>query len=211
MAIGALLFVIFVRRAGLAEVAAGVASVGWGFLLVLALSGFRFAMRALAWTLCVEPPGRLTFREALVATVAGDALGNVTPLGLLVSEPAKVALVTRRLPASGALAALAVENLFYSLSVAIVLAAGLIALVARLGTGTSWWIAGGGVVGGLAQELRNHVKAFIGMMNQNILGPYGGEAITAQFANTFRKTWIIGFEFQVGAVIDDQLINVRKA
>jgi|TARA_Y100000294_G_scaffold162132_1_gene167047 hypothetical protein len=149
MAFGALLFVVFVRRAGLADVAAGVASVGWGFLLVLALSGFRFAMRALAWTLCVEPPGRLTFREALVATVAGDALGNVTPLGLLVSEPAKVALVTRRLPAAGALAALAVENLFYSLSVAVVLVAGLVALVVRLGTGTGWWLAAGLIVGGV--------------------------------------------------------------
>ncbi|MCH2277388.1 MAG: TIGR04282 family arsenosugar biosynthesis glycosyltransferase [Vicinamibacterales bacterium] len=147
-AIGLLLFVFFVRRAGIADIAAGIASVGWGFLLLLALSGFRFAMRAFAWTLCVKPSARLTFRDALKATLAGDALGNMTPLGPLVSEPAKVALVTHRIPSTDALAALAIENLFYALSVALFVTVGLIALMVRLGTGTGWWFVGGVLVAG---------------------------------------------------------------
>ena len=137
------------RRAGVSDVIEGVTSVGWGFLVVLGLSGLRFALRALAWTMCVEPSDQLRFRDTFEATLAGDALGNMTPLGLLISEPAKVVLLARPERATHSLAALAIENLFYALSVALVLAAGLLALVMRLGTGTAWWIAGVVLVGGL--------------------------------------------------------------
>ena len=146
---GLVLFGVFVRRAGMADVLDGVASVGWGFVAILALSGFRFAVRARAWTLCAEPAERLKFRDVFEATLAGNALGNMT-LGLLVSEPAKVVLLAKPQTATGALAALAVENLFYTLSVALVLAGGLLALIVRLGTGAISWVASVGLVGGLA-------------------------------------------------------------
>ncbi len=147
--IGLLLFAVFLRRAGVSDVVDGVASVGWGFLAILGLSGFRFTLRALAWTMCVEPPDRLRFRDALEATLAGDALGNMTPLGLLISEPAKAVLLGRPEGTTRALAALAIENLFYTLSVALILAAGLLALIVRLGTGTAWWLVGVVLVGSL--------------------------------------------------------------
>ena len=147
--IGLLLFAVFLRRAGVSDVVDGVASVGWGFLAILGLSGFRFTLRALAWTMCVEPPDWLRFRDALEATLAGDALGNMTPLGLLISEPARVVLLARPQGATRALAALAIENLFYTLSVALILTAGLLALIVRFGTGTAWWIVGVVLVGSL--------------------------------------------------------------
>ena len=50
-------------------------------------------VRAAAWSLCVEPPHRLPLGEAFAAVVCGDALGNLTPLGPLVGEPAKAAFV----------------------------------------------------------------------------------------------------------------------
>ena len=71
--------------------------------------------------------------------LAGDALGNLTPLGLLISEPAKVVLLARRQGATRTLAALAVENLFYTLSVALILiVAGLLALIVRFRRRHSW-------------------------------------------------------------------------
>ena len=54
----------------------------------------------------------------------GDALGNLTPLGPLVSEPAKAAFVRGRVPLGPALTALAIENMLYTLSVAAMIAAG---------------------------------------------------------------------------------------
>ncbi|HEV2762619.1 MAG TPA: lysylphosphatidylglycerol synthase domain-containing protein, partial [Pyrinomonadaceae bacterium] len=118
-ALGLALFVYFVRKAGVAEVWEAVSRLGAGFLVILALSGFRFAVRTLAWTLCFEPPHRLRFRDAFRAYLIGDAAGNIVPLGIVVSEPAKVALVRERVPLVAGFSAIAVENMFYSLSVAL--------------------------------------------------------------------------------------------
>lgn len=127
--LGLALLVYLVRQVGLAAIAEGAREVGWGFLALVALGGFRFAARALAWQRSLDDPSRLPFRHAFAATLAGDALGNVTPLSLLVSEPAKVAFVRPALPIRPALAALAVENFVYSLSAAIVVALGMLVLL----------------------------------------------------------------------------------
>ncbi len=148
-AAGVALFVYFVERAGVADIAAGASRLGWVFLVVAALGGLRLAARALAWRSCLDGRHRLTRRHAFCAMVAGDTLGNLTPLGLLVSEPAKTLFAGDREPASRTLPALAVENLFFTLSAALVVAAGAIALVLRLGPADRWWIAGAGLVGAL--------------------------------------------------------------
>jgi hypothetical protein len=127
---GLALFVYFVRRVGTAEVLDGARRVGWGFGVVLLLAGVRLGARALGWIACVEPPHVLPRREAFAAMLVGEAVGNITPLGLIASEPAKAAFVRRRVPLSPALSALAIENLFYTLSVFVVIAGGMMALLA---------------------------------------------------------------------------------
>ena len=147
--LGVVLFVYFVQRAGVGEIAAGIGRLGWLFLAVVALAGLRFAARGMAWRSCLEGPHRLTPGRAFLAVVAGDTLGNLTPLSLLVGEPAKALFVRDREPVSRTLAALAVENLFYTLSAALVIAAGALALVLRLRTADTWWLAGVGLVAAL--------------------------------------------------------------
>jgi hypothetical protein len=80
------------------EIWTGVQKIGWGLVWIFALGGVRFATRAAAWALCVEPPYALQFSTAFAAVVCGDAVGNVTPLGPLASEPTKIACVRGRLP-----------------------------------------------------------------------------------------------------------------
>jgi hypothetical protein len=128
-AAGVLLFVWWIQRIGLAEIRSGFAQIGWGLALIVLLGGMRFAARAIAWTLAVEPPHRLRFRDAFGAVVAGDALGNLLPLGPIVSEPAKIAFVRPHLPLGPAAAALAIENVLYTLSVAGAIAGGMAALL----------------------------------------------------------------------------------
>ena len=144
--LGVALFVYFVQRAGVGEIAAGIGRLGWLFLAIVALAGLRFAARGMAWRSCLEGPHRLTPGRAFLAVVAGDALSNLTPLSLLVGEPAKALFVRDREPVSRTLAALAVENLFYTLSAALVIAGGALALVLRLRTADTWWLAGVGLV-----------------------------------------------------------------
>jgi hypothetical protein len=123
------LFAWFVRRVGPADILDGLRSVGWGFAAIVAITGVRFALRAAAWSRCLEPPHQMPFRAAFSGVLAGDALGNLTPLGLAASEPAKAVFVRQEVPLGAALTALAIENIIYTLSVAAMIAASTIALL----------------------------------------------------------------------------------
>lgn len=126
---GIALFAYFVWKAGPADIWANISNIGWGFAAILLLAGLRFAVRAFAWTLCFERPHRLSFREAFAAYLVGDTAGNVVPLGLVVSEPTKIAMVRERVPVLAAVSSLAVENIFYMLSVSLFLLSGAAALL----------------------------------------------------------------------------------
>ena len=149
-ALGLALFVYAIRHAGAGAVADGMARLGWAFAAVVALGGLRFALRAAAWLRCLERGHRLGLRDVFPAVVAGDALGNLTPLGVIVGEPAKALLLRRREPLGRTLPALAVENLFYALSAALVIAGGLAALPLLLQAPGRLWLAATAVALALA-------------------------------------------------------------
>lgn len=128
--LGLLLFAYFVRKAGVSEIMGGIKRLGFGFLLILGISALRQIARSLAWMKCFESPYSLRFRDAFGARVMGDALGNIIPLAsVAVSEPSKAAFVTNRVPLMASLSALALENIFYSLSVAVFIFSGTVALL----------------------------------------------------------------------------------
>jgi hypothetical protein len=127
--LGILLFIYAIRSVGWAEVVAGIARVGWGLLPILALAGIRFCLRAAAWRLCMPPDVRLSFRQAFAAFLSGDAVGNVTPLGLLASEPTKLFLIRHRLATREAASSLAVDFVVYSTSALTMVAVGLSVLL----------------------------------------------------------------------------------
>ncbi|MGE3277812.1 MAG: lysylphosphatidylglycerol synthase transmembrane domain-containing protein [Vicinamibacterales bacterium] len=131
--LGGALLVYTIRKVGWEDVRAGLASLGWWFMAVLALGGLRFVARTRSWMACAEDPDEppLDFRHAFPAMLAADALGNVTPLGLLASEPAKVLLVRRRLSTVGGVSSVAADNVFYTLSVLIVLGLGTVLFFQR--------------------------------------------------------------------------------
>ncbi|HZG54182.1 MAG TPA: lysylphosphatidylglycerol synthase domain-containing protein [Pyrinomonadaceae bacterium] len=126
---GLALFAYYVWKAGPQSIWQNIAQLGAGFIVVLAISAVRPLVRAVAWTRCFEGGVRLRVRDALKAYLAGDALGSLTPLGMMVSEPAKAAFVRDRVPVVASISALAVENLFYMLSVALFIFAGTVALL----------------------------------------------------------------------------------
>ncbi|PWT89730.1 MAG: hypothetical protein C5B55_10860 [Blastocatellia bacterium] len=123
--LGLLLFAYLVRKAGLDEIISGIRRLGAGFLLIIVISSVRHSVRSLAWIKCVEAPHKLRFRDAFAARLMGDALGSIIPLAsIAVSEPSKAVFVRDRLPLIVGLSALAVENIFYSLSVALFIFSG---------------------------------------------------------------------------------------
>ncbi len=127
-ALGLGLFAYSVRVSGAAAVESALTRIGAGFLLVLAISAVRPLVRALAWTR-VAGEGAPGLWRATEAGVIGDALGNVSPFGLLASEPARAALGGD----DGALveraAGVALENVLYTLTVAAMLVGAVTALL----------------------------------------------------------------------------------
>ena len=127
---GVLLFGYFVRKAGVGQILDGIRNLGFGFVLILAISSVRHIVRSLSWMLCFDGPERLRFRDALRGRLMGDALGNIVGIAnFLVSEPAKPAMIRERVPLMAGLTAIAIENIFYAFSVFVFIFSGMVALL----------------------------------------------------------------------------------
>jgi hypothetical protein len=116
-----------IRNVGLDEIAGSLGQVGWGFVVILGLSFIRFALRAFVWTTLMG--GAVPLSSAIAATMAGDGIGNLTPLSLLLGEPTKALYLRNAVPPSRSFPALAAENFFYSVSVAIFIVIGTFAML----------------------------------------------------------------------------------
>jgi rSAM/selenodomain-associated transferase 1 len=136
-----LLFAYFIKLAGVGEVFEGIARLGWVFLIVVVLGGIRFLVRAAAWIRCLDGNHRLRLSDVFQAVIAGDALGNLTPLNVIVSEPAKAMFLQHREPMVRTLPALAIEDLFYTLSAMLVIIGGLVAVPLVLRPPGELWFA----------------------------------------------------------------------
>jgi hypothetical protein len=172
----------------------GFSNVGWWFTAILALSFIRFALRARAWIALTGL--NIPLGSAIAATISGDALGNVTPLGLVASEPAKALYLRRHADPAHTFPALVAENFFYSVSVAVyvIVAAGAMFVFFDLPTPVQ--VAGQLSLAGMAAVLAG--AAWLAWQKPAVASaivsrlPFG----LARFANTVR-----GFEQQTyGAV-----------
>lgn len=135
--LGSLLFAYAIRRAGVADIVEGIRRVGWGLLIVLLLGGLRFVLRAECWRLCMAQ-GTVGRWRSFGAFLAGDAVGNVTPLGLLASEPTKVFLTRYHLATRESVSSLALENLVYAASVVAMIGVGIAVLLTEIAL-PEWW------------------------------------------------------------------------
>ncbi|HKY05791.1 MAG TPA: lysylphosphatidylglycerol synthase domain-containing protein [Blastocatellia bacterium] len=126
---GVALFVHVIRRTGLAELTRYIEMLGWGAVFILALSGVRNLVRAAAWHLSIDPEHRAVgFGTLTNIMLAGEAIKYLTATGPFLGEPAKAAMVRRRVPLVEGFSSVVVENLIYNLSVALFTLAGLPAL-----------------------------------------------------------------------------------
>lgn len=122
--VGVALLIFTVEKVGgWHAIVEGVAGIGWWFAAVLALGVLRMVVRTFAWLACANDR-QLRFRDAFGAWLASDAIGNLTPLGLLASEPAKILMARARVSTVTAIASVTIENAFYTASVCAVLLTG---------------------------------------------------------------------------------------
>jgi hypothetical protein len=161
MVAGTWLLVRSVQTIGVDSVRDGLTRVGWGFVIILALSGAREVSRTLAWMCTIEGPVRPKFTQAFRSRLVGEAVATLLPMGMVVGEPAKAAGIGPSVPFSRAIAGLAVEFVFYAVSLVPVMIAGLLAFMVVTHVRMATWIvvasalvAGAAVVVAVLQSVR---------------------------------------------------------
>ena len=126
------LFVYVLKRSGPEAVLDQIRLVGWGFAFLILLSGIRYLLRAVAWSYCVPGGRRPTPLELLGPRLMGEALNDVTPAGPLLGETAKLAVVSRLIPAPAAASSVVIENLVYILAAVVFMLSGLVLALLKL-------------------------------------------------------------------------------
>jgi len=143
----AALFVYVLERTGPATVLDKMRLLGWGFAVLMLLSGVRQVLRAVAWSYCVEAGGPRPDPLSLFGPrLMGDALNDLTPAGPLLGEPAKVLAVSGLIPAQEGAASVVIENLVYALAAFLFMLSGTVLAMVKLASlhGLRWF--GGGLV-----------------------------------------------------------------
>jgi putative ABC transport system permease protein len=116
LGLGLLIYVI--NRVGVQPLFDALIRIGYGFFVILGLSGLRHVLRTISMRLAVPPEHRrITFRQAFSARLGGEAISFLTFTGPLLGEATKVALLRKRVPLTYGVPALVVDNLIYNLSV----------------------------------------------------------------------------------------------
>lgn len=116
LGLGLLIFVI--NRVGVQPLFDALLRIGFGFFVIVALSGLRHFLRTIAMRAAVPPEHRrISFRHAFAARLGGEAISFLTFTGPLLGEATKVALLRKRIPLTYGVTALVVDNLLYNLSV----------------------------------------------------------------------------------------------
>jgi hypothetical protein len=126
---GIILFVYMLRQTGLATLGHYLNTLGWGFLLIIALSAVRNCVRAGSWYVAIEPDERgITFWRLMNVMLAGESIKYLTAMGPLLAS-GKAAMIRRQIPLVQGFSSVLVENLIYYLTVFIFMFASLPVLV----------------------------------------------------------------------------------
>jgi putative ABC transport system permease protein len=115
---GLALLIYVIDRVGLQPLFDALLRIGFGFFILLGISGVRHVFRTIAMSAAVpKEHRRFTFLQAFAARLGGEAISFLTFTGPLLGEATKVALLRKRVPLTYGVPALVVDNLLYNLSV----------------------------------------------------------------------------------------------
>jgi putative ABC transport system permease protein len=130
LGLGLLIYVI--NRVGVQPLFDALGRIGFGFFVILGLSGLRHVLRTISMRAAVPPEHRrISFRHAFSARLGGEAISFLTFTGPLLGEATKVALLRKRVPLTYGVPALVVDNLLYNLSVVFFVLSGAVVMLLR--------------------------------------------------------------------------------
>lgn len=191
--IGVIIFAYFVYSIGFYEILNSFRLVGFGFVILIILSAFRFLARSLAWFYCIDKGRRnVSLFTLFNARLAGESVRVLSFTGPFLGEPSKAFLLRDQLPMKYGVSSILVDNLCFMLTAVFVIISGLFLLVANF-------------------TLQNSVKlmGFIlcGFIVATVLAVHyilsrRAKAITISVAWLAKKTGIVWFKKQEFHVVE---------
>jgi hypothetical protein len=126
---GTALFIYLIVQTGPSTLLRYLKQTGWGFALIVILSGLRNVLRGGSWYFAIAPEHRsISFWRLINVMLAGEAIKYLTATGPFVGEPAKAGLVRHQVPLMQGFSSVLVENLIYYSTVFVFMLCGLPAL-----------------------------------------------------------------------------------
>jgi putative ABC transport system permease protein len=130
--LGLSLLIYVINRVGVQPLFDALLRIGFGFFVIVGLSGLRHVLRTISMRAAVPAEHRrITFRQAFAARLGGEAISFLTFTGPLLGEATKVALLRKRVPLTYGVPALVVDNLLYNLSVVFFILSGAVVMLIR--------------------------------------------------------------------------------
>ena len=144
LVLGLILFVYIIYSVGVGQILSSIKLVGFGFVVIIAVSAVRHLLRSIAWLHCIEEDHRqIKILDLFNVRLAGDAVRLLSFTGPLLGETSKAMLIRKRLPMVHGMSSIIIENLTYTLGVIFIVISGLILLIANFSTRTSVkWMGG---------------------------------------------------------------------
>jgi len=137
--IGLLLLAHLVHRAGPSRIMEGIASVGWGLVLVIALAGVALAVRTWAWRSTLLDGGpRPSFGRMFALRLVSEAAGQAGVFGQVFGDAWRVARLGAELPLASRITSVALDRALYTLSSTMVTIAGVTSVAFLLPLPGKW-------------------------------------------------------------------------
>ena len=128
--LGLMLLAYLVRRVGPSRLLEGIASVGWGLVLVIALAGLSHVVRAWAWRLTLLDAGhRVSFGRMFALRLASEAAGQIGVFGQVFGDTWRVARLGVQVPLAARITSVALDRMLFTLSSTVVTFVGIVSVI----------------------------------------------------------------------------------
>ncbi|MEQ1645851.1 MAG: lysylphosphatidylglycerol synthase domain-containing protein [Pyrinomonadaceae bacterium] len=136
--IGLALLVFVIYRIGYQSLLDSLATIGWGFLIILGLNVTRHFLRAASLYRAVAPDHRkFKYRNAVAARFGGEAVNFFSFAGPFLGDATRAVLLKKNMPLAEGASAVIIDNILYYVTVILMVLAGVAVLLASYGSNGS--------------------------------------------------------------------------
>lgn len=136
--IGLALLIFVIYRIGYQSLLDSLSTVGWGFVLIVALNLTRHFLRAASMYRAVAPDHRtFKYRNAVAARFGGEAVNFFSFAGPFLGDATKAVLLKRNVPLTQSASAVIIDNILYYVTVILVVLGGVAGLLFNYGSSGS--------------------------------------------------------------------------